>query len=244
MAIFRSSVAYPVLQRHSLQPGGPASSDGGSSSDVTTHMIASAPPDGTAPGAAAQPRYAIGAVAVFAVACLLSTILLGSPGGPSFAPAEGVGALALFYVVAQSAERFTELLLPLVRFDGLNKKKTIEKRDAAVAAAINDPTQAKALAAAESQALKDQTVANRRIVTFGMSGSIAMLTCAYLNTDFLSAVGVTFPTTGGQLFPELVRLLTTGLVVGGGAAGLHNLISNLGNSNAKSEDPPETGGSA
>lgn len=246
MAIFRTTGPQRSVEVHEVEPGVRmlvAAQPGGVEGD--SNKVAAASGEDKSAGVLAEPKFAVPSVAIFVVACFLATLLLGTPGGPQFSPAEGVGAFALFYIVAQSAERLTELVLPLLSWDGLNKEKKMKHLNTMVAAALSKSSAdgSEAEAAADAQAEKDQTVANRKIVTFGISAAVAVLMCGYLEADFLSAVGVNFP-PGNQLGQELSRLGVTGLVVGGGAAGLHSLITNLSKSSAKKDDPLETGGSA
>jgi len=170
--------------------------------------------------------------------------------GPTYTAAEGIGAFALFYLAAQAAERLVELVLP--RFEwvpGFGKASKEVARDKKVAAAL-DPTPRAAVApgtkapeeeAAEAQAELDQLRANRAAVVVGVTAAIGMATCGYLEADFLTAVGVDFG-KAPDMWEELFMMAVAGLVVGGGAKGLHDTITTISKSSDNKSTPQETGG--
>jgi hypothetical protein len=180
-------------------------------------------------------------VVVFVVALAVAVDWFGTTAGPTFTAAEGLGAFALFYVVAQAAERLVELAMPVVDLvPGLDKKKKSEARDEKVATASIGASATDADAAAKAQADVDQVRSNRAVVMFALTAGLGMLACGYLEADFLTAVGVSF---GSSTDSEWFRMAVTGLVVGGGSTKLHGLISNMSKSSAQKEDPPASGGS-
>jgi hypothetical protein len=171
--------------------------------------------------------------------------------GPTYTAAEGIGAFALFYLAAQAAERLVELVLPhfewVPRFGKASKEVA---RDKKVAAALDPTTPRAAVApdtktpeeeAAEAQAELDQLRANRTAVVFGVTAAIGMAACGYLEADFLTAVGVDFG-MAPDMWEELFIMAVTGLVVGGGAKGLHDTITNISKSSDNKSTPQETGG--
>lgn len=199
-----------------------------------------------------EPRASGGAGAVFAVALGLSVFLFGTDSfGPDYTPAEGVGAFALFYIVAQAAERFVEFFLSFADHRPKGKKEKVDARDQTFVDAINSaartgqPTHEKAQAAANAQAELDQLKANRTALAFGYTAAIGMVLCAYLEADFLSAVGVHWGKKDSpHLFDEVILLAVTGLLVGGGSKALHDTISSISKSSNKKDTPAETGGTS
>jgi hypothetical protein len=203
------------------------------------------------------------ATVVFVAALLVSAaFLFFTEGGPTFKATEGIGAFALFYIVAQAAERLVEMVVPYFDRRPGGKNAKVANRDRKLVAAKtgerddtekDEKERAKDLEvqAANAQAEVDQVRANRTALVFGFTAAIGILLCGYLEADFLTAVGVTFepvppPGTGPGPSPgfgnELVMLAVTGLIVGGGSKALHDTISNISKTSEKKSTPPETGG--
>jgi hypothetical protein len=181
---------------------------------------------------------------VFLVALIVAVpFLFRTASGPTYTPAAGIAAFALFYIVAQAAERVVEFLLPLLGklFNPMEKSSKVANRDV-VKVAAEDPGQPATTAqdAANAQAAVDQVVANRRIIAFAMTAALGMLLCSYLEADFLTAVGVKFDSD--PWWAQVVQVAVTGLVVGGGSVGVHDLIGNITKSSKAKDDPGETGG--
>ena len=213
----------------------------------------STPPMTTAAAtASALPTVAWGAISFVAfVAALFASLVWfqdGDPDSPVFVPPEGLAVFALFYVVAQAAERLVALVLGAIRWlPGLDKPSVLATRDHAVAVAdvgAREPGESLTLAqqAAAAQAKVDQVRNNRAAVAFGLTAAIAMLVCGYVDADFLSAVGVEF---GAWSTPDkLLAMVVTGLVVGGGSKQLNDLIGTISKKNAEKSTPVQTGGKA
>jgi hypothetical protein len=180
------------------------------------------------------------AAGIFLLALWLAVArLFHTNSGPEYHAAAGIGAFALFYIAAQAAERVVEFFMPLLgKIPPMNKPKKAADRDLEMMNANQDPENAGA--AANAQAAVDQAVANRRIVAFALTAALGMLLCSYLEADFLSAVGVTFG--ADPWWAQAVQVGVTGLVVGGGSVGLHDLIGNVTKSSKAKDDPEETGG--
>lgn len=211
------------------------------------------------------------ALVLFVGALVPGIGIIGDHKGPTFTPAQGVGAFALFYVVAQAAERVVEIAMPLCEkivaaAGGTPKSARVKARDDAVAAAVSalggtvagtaggpaggtagpDGTTAAEAAqnAADKQAEVDQARADRTLMSFGATGALGMLLCAYLHADFLSAIGVHFA-SGANAATGLARVVmvaVTGLVVGAGSKQLNDTISTISKSSAQKATPAETGG--
>ncbi len=191
--------------------------------------------------AIAQGGPTLVAAAIFIVILILSVLLFGTAWGPAYTPAAGISAFALFYIAAQAAERAVEFLLPAIgKIDSMDKSTKAAKRDVMIATAMTNEGTEAAQNAANAQAEVDQVVANRRIVAFATTAALGMLLCSYLEADFLSAVGVKF--NNDPWWAQAVQMGVTGLVVGGGSVGLHDLIGNITKSSKAKDDPEETGG--
>lgn len=197
----------------------------------------------------------LAATAVFVVALVVSaSFLFVTEIGPTYKAAEGIGAFALFYIVAQAAERLVEMAIPYIDRRSGGKNEKVAARDRKVVAAktgvqdekeLDKAEKAKdvELQAANAQAEVDQGRANRTALVFGSTAAIGILLCGYLEADFLTAVGVNFGTTPG-FANELVMLAVTGLIVGAGSKALHDTISNISKTSEKKDTPAETGGTA
>lgn len=200
--------------------------------------------------AAPQVGFTLAALALFVAGTALAVVAFGTPEeGPTYTAAAGIGAFALFYIAAQAAERLAELVLPYLEWlPGFGKAEKEATRDAKVADAYNTNTSEAAKNAAEAQADVDQARANRSIVVFGFTAAAGMWLCGYLEADFLTAVGVSFAAEDGAAVPstfqQVLAMAVTGLIVGGGSKGLHDLISNVSKASSSKDTPAETGGSA
>lgn len=170
------------------------------------------------------------ALAMLAVGCVAGALLLGTPLGPTYAPAAGIGSFALFYVVAQAVERIVEVLLWLLpdawTYD---KPRALREFKAAVLASSNGVPQLSIMGAIRAKDRLDNVVANRTVMAFGLSAALGAVLCSYLEANFLAALGVSIGT--GQV-AELIAVLITALVVGGGSKQLHDLISKVSKANA------------
>jgi hypothetical protein len=209
---------------------------------VSNETVAAAATDSKGTLLAEGPPTLVGA-GVFVVALIVAVpFLFRTASGPTYTPAAGIGGFALFYIVAQAAERAVEFLMPLLGklFAPMDKPSKAANRDA-VRADAEDPEQpTTAQDAAKAQAAVDQAVANRRIVGFAVTAAFGMLLCSYLEADFLTAVGVNFDSD--PWWAQVMQVAVTGLVVGGGSVGLHDLIGNITKSSKAKDDPAKTGG--
>jgi hypothetical protein len=235
--------------------GGGAGGGGGGASGAQSGATAAAASGSSA--ALPSLHAAIIALVFFVIALVAATALLGDDGGPTFTAAEGIGAFALFYVVAQAAERLVEMTMPVAEkavslFNGTPKSKRVEERDLAVVDVVNAVdgsgaagAQDEAETAAQKQADVDKARADRTLISFGATAALGMLLCAYLAADFLTSVGVDFTPGAGDApgsGTRLVMMAVTGLVVGAGSKQLHDTISNISKSSEQKSTPAETGG--
>ncbi|MDR7085438.1 hypothetical protein J2X11_000277 [Aeromicrobium panaciterrae] len=169
-------------------------------------------------------------MALLVVGSVVATLLLGTKWGPTYIPAAGIGAFALFYVAAQAIERLVEVLVGLIparwTFD---KPAALKSLDSAIVAAENAPGGGTSKDAANAKANLEQVVANRTMVTFGLAAALGTVLCSYFEANFLAALGVKMGTGFGN---ELLTVLVTALVIGGGSKQLHDLITKVSKSNA------------
>lgn len=242
--------------------GGDAPGDGGGAGASTDEKVTSTP----------QLAFSLAGIVLFLLGAVLGVRWFATDAGPTFVAARGLGAFALFYVVAQSAERLSELVVPhlewLPGFDKGARLATLERKVAAAHnPALRRGVERKTVRtwhsgqtvdvvvdktveeeAAEAQAAVDQARANRAALVFGFTAALGMALCGYLEADFLTAIGVTFPDAEGAGAPSLgdqwVAIVVTGLIVGGGSKALHDLISNISKASSSKEVPVETGGRA
>lgn len=170
------------------------------------------------------------ALVLIGAGSVVATQLLGTKSGPTYKPAAGIGAFALFYVAAQAIERLVEVLVGLIpdawTYD---KPEALKGLDRAIVAAENGPDEDTSKAAANAKAKLEQVVANRTMVTFGLAAALGTMLCSYFEASFLAALGVKMGTGFGN---ELITVVVTALVVGGGSKQLHDLITKVSKSNA------------
>lgn len=219
-----------------------------------------------------QLAFSLAAIVLFLLGAALGVWWFATDAGPTFVAARGLGAFALFYVVAQSAERLSELVVPhlewLPGFGKGARQASLERKVAAAHnPALRSGVEKKTVRmmvsgrivevevdktveeeAADAQAAVDQARANRAALLFGSTAAVGMALCGYLEADFLTAVGVTFPDAAGAGAPSVgdqwIAIVVTGLIVGGGSKALHDLISNISKASSSKETPAETGGRA
>lgn len=200
---------------------------------VAPGAAGAAPPGTDAAASADTPVFAdapwvlVSLVAIL-VGIVIATRLFDGSQKVQFKAAEGLGAFALFYVVAQAAERATEVLQPVFELlPGLKKKAAVQEVEGATAAATSGSGTVQA--AADAKAALDQIRANRQLFGFALTGALGVVACGYLKADFLQAVGVSGAKAGFDLS-------VTALVIGGGSTKLHDLISNSSKASAAKSD--------
>ena len=178
-----------------------------------------------------------------------------------YVPPEGIGLFAVVFVVTQAIER---LLEPLAPFFGqtkvttqpdkakevagveppsgrVTKSEVVPFRDRALAASLSAVDGAKrdeaAQSAAWAQEILDQIRRNTSTL-WALASALGMIAAGWMNIRLLQAINAHDPGL-------LVDILVTGLVIGGGSKGLHELISNVQTSKEKKATPAEmTGGTA
>lgn len=221
------------------------------------------PEAASVPPAAPDQVVGILAGALLVIAIGAGTLLYNLEGGPTYSPEQaavgGFAAFALFYVIAQAAERAAEIVLGVcTRWGPLNKPRAVELRDKALVAAHTGVTQSEELkalgadlaaAVAGAQGEVDRSVLNRRWFTFAVTALLGTLACAYLEAGFLTVLGVGFAgedadSSSAWTWWACAQMTVTALVVGGGSAALHATITTLTKKAEQKENPPETGGTA
>lgn len=227
--------------RPALLPGQP---DGGAAQPAGTEPAAAAADDSKK--ASPHPIATVAAVFLFVAGVIVAVNLFLEDGGPTFSVPEGLGAFVLFYVAAQAAERFVEMVLPAFeKIPGLDKKASEALRDKAVAAATNseDPAADQTgKQAANAQVDVEQRRANRAAVAFAFTAVLGMALCAYLDAGFLTAIGVSFGDDAKDSWPQALEMAVTGLVIGGGSKQLHDLITRVSKKIESQSTPAATGG--
>lgn len=179
-----------------------------------------------------QPFYLAAMVILIVAGVFLGTYVYDNlADGVSFTPPEGIGILALFYIMAQVIERLQEPFTPFIKGKDESEKSVTQKDakgDLEKAVAGNDLQ-----AVADKKRLVDQIRANATVLLFGTSALAAMLLSGYLKARLMTTVGV-----GG--IAVWVDVAMTGIVVASGTKPLHDLISNLQETKEKKQDPPGT----
>lgn len=158
-----------------------------------------------------------------------------------YIPPDGVSIFALFYVAAQAIER---LLEPLSHFYGattvgadappgaqgmITKSVAVKARDAALA--LSDPVAA-AKQSAWWQEMIDQIRRNTATL-WALASMLGMILSGWLGLLLLDALRA--PNA-----PRWLDIIVTGLIVGGGTKGLHDLISNIQASKERKQSPDES----
>jgi hypothetical protein len=161
-----------------------------------------------------------------------------------FTPADGFSALALFYIAAQAVERIIEpftglVTAPAAEGAGSVKKPEAEaQRSAAIASAYkasdsSDKQQMTDLAASWHKVV-EEIRNNTKIYAWGVATMLGGLASGYLGLYIMKAVGATGT-------PQWLDIAITGVIVGGGSKGLHDLIKNIEKAKETKEDPEEAG---
>ena len=147
--------------------------------------------------------------------------------------ATGASAFALFYLAAQTVER---LLEPLTNWILPKKKeeKDADEAKAMAANAVDEEATTAADDAAKKAALLQRKTRERAILFWGITSVAGILMSLWLGVYFLAALLA--PTEAGSdpAVPRWADAVLTGVVIGGGSKGLHDLITRV-------QKPAETG---
>jgi hypothetical protein len=174
----------------------------------------------------------------------------------SFTAKAGIDLFAVYYILAQTLERITEVttyLIPhigaaiAVKKSGLNgnaktevkvktKQQAIDNRDTAIKKAENhldegktDEAQSAANTAASEQEAVNNIRDDRTLFLWGFNVMLATIGSGLLGLALLSTIGVTNVNS-------IVDYIVTGIAVGSGTKPLHDLISNIQKSKENKED--------
>jgi hypothetical protein len=191
----------------------------------------------------ATPSIAYAVAWIAAAVGIVGGILIGDRVQPTpFTPADGFSALALFYIVAQAVERIIEpftgfVTAPAAEGGGSAKKPEAEAmRAAAIASAYSaaDSTekQDKIDVAAKWHKVVEEIRNNTKIYAWGFATMLGGLASGFLGLYLMRAVGATAT-------PVWLDVAVTGVIVGGGSKGLHDLIKNMEKAKENNEDPEE-----
>lgn len=214
--------------------GGPA---GPSAAAPVLATVAAA----TAGAAVAQRPYWIAGYGSIVVGFIGGLALYDLLKPTEFKPAAGFDAFAVFYIVAQSLERFFEPVSNFVKGSvGAGQQSTKPeaeaKRDAALTLAYSAPAAPESAAAAQeastAQATLEQIRANAAILIWGLQSGLSMLLGGAVGLFLLRGVGA-------QGVPVWADLFVTGIAVGGGSKALHELIKSVQLTKEEKQDPPE-----
>ena len=186
------------------------------------------------PATNADPGAVLLGYGAVALGALIGIALWSWRNPSSFTPGSGISVFAPLYILAQAIERFIE---PFSSFLGTTtpdtshhaakqtKADAMEQVHRAIAAAD-------ARNAAQWQRLVDRIRRNTAVITWGLASFLGIVLCGLFGLYMLRLVGFTG-------VPEQADLVISGLAVGSGTKPLHDLISNLQQSKAEKEDPPE-----
>lgn len=257
MAIFLSRAPFPsavdadnapIVARYALPPtelGNATPSISVSLANPATVAAASTDPK---KNSSPEPWATLVSAGIFVVSLAFTVLVLfgTEDRGPTYKPVEGLGVFALFYVVAQAAERLVEMALPYVDRRKGGKAELEAERDQKVVdgtlGETSDDKKAPEKSAADAQAEVDQARANRTALVFACTAALGMLLCGYLEADFLRSLGVTFASGRPGALDEVISMAVTGLVVGGGSKAIHDTISNISKASEQKSTPTQTGG--
>jgi len=170
-----------------------------------------------------------------------------------FVPTAGISLFAVFYILAQALERFSELGTHLFGRIGAatpdpqagvetgegkptstTKKDAVRNLEASIAEVMNSLAkgtgEAKVVKVAHAKRSLNQVRANRALIIWSFNSCLAALGCGLLGLNVLRTVGM-------QGVPIVLDIAITALAIGGGTKPLHDLISNLQQAKEKKEDP-------
>jgi hypothetical protein len=187
-----------------------------------------------------------------AVACVAVGVIAGwALARPKWMPAPTVNEFALFYILAQGLERLAELIsmfpaIGAVSQGGLTNRRSkatiLAARDAAIGGARNalmNNNRVEATTKADQAAADHGDVnvarANRTVFLWGLNAGIASAACGAFGLCLLDLAGAAY-------VPRVVDIFLTGMAVGGGAKGLHELIANIQKAKETKEDTSATAG--
>ena len=163
-----------------------------------------------------------------------------------FAPAEGVGMFAVFYVATQALERLFELFRVL--FPAATSASDTSKADAqantkvatvealnALATGVTEDAQDQVQDAADKKAKEEKIESNTSLIAWGANSCVAAVAAGGLGLYLLDAIGV-------QDVHRWVDVAVTSLVIGGGTKPLHDLIKNVEKSKEPSKEVAQAAG--
>lgn len=144
--------------------------------------------------------------------------------GPSvevrYAPATGIAAFAVLFVIAQAVERLVEWVTDLLELipNSTAKKKAVATRELRAAVSTLDATESKT-----KEAEVDEARTDIRFLAHGLAILLAAIAVSWLDYGILESLGVT------GFSPDLDGLnrLLTALAAAGGSTALHELISRV-----------------
>jgi hypothetical protein len=157
-----------------------------------------------------QPGLQVEAVVVAGLlfaAAIAASLALGFRSGVQFNPQPGIGAFAIFYLIAALVERVLEPFSGLLIF-----ARTSDEQGATSTTRKTDLTESSD---------KTQASTNGTIVMWAAATLLSTVACWYFGLSLFRAVGVTAGVA------DWVALFVTALIIGSGTKPLHDVISNL-----------------
>ena len=188
----------------------------------------SPPPTVTITGASdasESPRWQVLAIAYGLLAAAAVWALTQNSGlGDPLVLAMGANAFALFYLAAQFEERLIEPFSQvLLSTDETEKQADTEKKGAIDAGTLED-AQASANAAATKVSQLNRLKRERAILFWCLASVVGILLSMWLRLYFFAAI---LDPGAATSVPRWADVVATGLVIGGGSKGVHDLIERL-----------------
>jgi hypothetical protein len=154
----------------------------------------------------------------------------------SLALASDMNAFALIYVAAQAVERVIEPFSHFV-LTTKDEKETIKAQTAKATTATSPREALEALGRAATANAKVKLKKSERAVIFwGLATVVGIAVSAALGVRFLAAILAPPAAGAAPAVPASVDVVLTGLVIGAGSKGLHDLIEKLQKPSTSGDD--------
>jgi hypothetical protein len=146
---------------------------------------------------------------------------------PSLVLAPDMNAFALIYVAAQGVERLIEPFSHFVLSTTAEKKKIKTETAAATTAASLDDAMAALGRAATAKAKVNLKKSERAVIFWALATVVGIAASAALGLRFLAAILAPPAAEAAPAVAPWADVVLTGLVIGAGSKGLHDLIQKL-----------------
>lgn len=235
MAMLRlTRPAFPVIAATGptdMQPATPGATIEGSVASAGTVTIAAS---STEPDVPSSSTIAVGYGSVVLAGAVI-WYLDGSKSLPaSLSLAADVNAFALIYVAAQAVERLVEPFSLFV-LPTKDDKDTVKAETVTALTATSPALALEALSRAATAKAKVKLKKSERAVIFwALATVVGIAASAALGLRFLAVILAAPAAGAAPMVPAWVDVVLTGLVIGAGAKGLHDLVQKL-------QKPADTG---